>query len=36
MSAQKQTKVKVFVGSRPTENIASEMIEYGNDKKVKT
>ena len=34
MPASKQTRVKVFLRSRPCENFASDMIEYGTDAKV--
>ena len=32
--APKQTKVKVFLRSRPCDNFANDMIEYGTDGKV--
>jgi hypothetical protein len=34
MPAPRQTKVKVFLRSRPCENFANDMIEYGMDGKV--
>lgn len=34
MPASKQTRVKVFLRSRPCENFASEMIDFGADGKV--
>jgi hypothetical protein len=35
MPFPKQTKVKVYLRTRPTENFASDMIEFGPDQKVK-
>jgi hypothetical protein len=34
MPAPRQTKVKVYLRSRPCENFANDMIEYGSDGKV--
>lgn len=34
MPSPKQTKVKVYLRTRPTENFASDMIEFGPDQKV--
>jgi len=34
MPAPRQTKVKVYLRTRPTENFANEMIEFGPDAKV--
>ena len=36
MPAPRQTKVKVYLRSRPCENFANDMIEYGTDGKVGT
>ena len=35
MPVPRQTKVKVFLRSRPCENFANDMIEYGSDGKVR-